>query len=284
MLADDGSAVPVSEHAAALLAAVEDGAGDVEQVFVRAGAHDPMAGEPALRAAWASLLDRRLVVDLDRHLERLAELRAHGGSRRAELTELLTGADAEQRWAARRGARVTVLGDGPTAQAVTAALVDSGVGCGTVPAGRSADLAVLAFDHEPHAELLESLMREDVPHLVGGTRDTGARIGPLVVPGATPCCRCLDLHRSAADPTWRWRRVALSRPSRHPLATVPASGPVREVTAALVTAETLGFVEGAQPRTLSSTVTLTGDDLVPVVTESAAHPWCGCVWPDSTYG
>ena len=42
----------------------------------------------------------------------------------------------------------------------------------------------------------------DVPHLAVVFDDDGARVGPLVEPGAGPCLRCLDLGRRDADPAW----------------------------------------------------------------------------------
>jgi bacteriocin biosynthesis cyclodehydratase domain-containing protein len=45
-------------------------------------------------------------------------------------------------------------------------------------------------------------LRRDVPHLAVVFGDAGVTVGPLVEPGAGPCLRCLDLHRTDADPAW----------------------------------------------------------------------------------
>jgi bacteriocin biosynthesis cyclodehydratase domain-containing protein len=45
-------------------------------------------------------------------------------------------------------------------------------------------------------------LRRDVPHLSIVFSDTGVTIGPVVTPGAGACLRCIELHRTAADPAW----------------------------------------------------------------------------------
>jgi hypothetical protein len=42
----------------------------------------------------------------------------------------------------------------------------------------------------------------DVPHLPVVFGERAAVLGPLVVPGATPCLRCAEEHRIDADPAW----------------------------------------------------------------------------------
>lgn len=45
-------------------------------------------------------------------------------------------------------------------------------------------------------------LRRDVPHLPIVFSDTGVSVGPLVEPGDGPCLRCIELHRTDADPAW----------------------------------------------------------------------------------
>jgi bacteriocin biosynthesis cyclodehydratase domain-containing protein len=40
------------------------------------------------------------------------------------------------------------------------------------------------------------------PHLLVAVRETTALVGPLVLPGASPCVRCLELARADRDPAW----------------------------------------------------------------------------------
>ena len=55
---------------------------------------------------------------------------------------------------------------------------------------------------EAERSLLAQLEADSQPYLVIRACDVGTSVGPLVVPGRTPCQRCEDLHRSARDPAW----------------------------------------------------------------------------------
>lgn len=64
------------------------------------------------------------------------------------------------------------------------------------------DLVVLVSDHVLDARVGDDLVRRTIDHL--GVVVDAARvvIGPLVLPGRSPCIRCLDLHRRDRDPAW----------------------------------------------------------------------------------
>lgn len=72
---------------------------------------------------------------------------------------------------------------------------------------------------EPPKELLPSLvimissfrinprrymlwLRRDIPYLPITLSDRYINLGPLVIPGKTPCQRCIDLYLNEQDPTW----------------------------------------------------------------------------------
>jgi bacteriocin biosynthesis cyclodehydratase domain-containing protein len=97
-------------------------------------------------------------------------------------------------------------GGGPTAERIADALAR---------AGHDVRMRRLADDADPHAALAVLVAhfaiapavygrwaREDVPHLPVVIGDRQAAVGPLVEPGRTACCYCLDLHRVDADPAW----------------------------------------------------------------------------------
>lgn len=46
------------------------------------------------------------------------------------------------------------------------------------------------------------LLRTDTPHVLVTTDECGVDVGPLVLPGASACARCLTLERAQADPLW----------------------------------------------------------------------------------
>ena len=51
-------------------------------------------------------------------------------------------------------------------------------------------------------ERAPSLVAAGTAHLSVVVREADIVVGPLVVPGDGPCLRCLDLHRTDADPAW----------------------------------------------------------------------------------
>jgi bacteriocin biosynthesis cyclodehydratase domain-containing protein len=119
-------------------------------------------------------------------------------------------------------------------------------------------------------------LRRDVPHLptVVGERIT---IGPLVVPGETPCLHCVDLARRDADPAWPAIAAQLhGRPA-------PALSRTAVVEAAAFAARR---VASHSTRTSTSTRTNAGTswELDPrdgTVSERVwrRHPECSCAAP-----
>ena len=69
--------------------------------------------------------------------------------------------------------------------------------------------AVAAAQLHPH-------LREDRPHLPVGFEPGGFTVGPLVVPGRTPCLSCRDGHARDRDPSWPLVHTQLSGDDRSP--------------------------------------------------------------------
>jgi len=100
---------------------------------------------------------------------------------------------------------VLVGGPGPVADAV-ARLLGS---CGADVRRAHADLppprnttGVLVGGHVVDPGVVREWVRSDLTHLVVRLGDRHARIGPVTVPGATACARCLDLRAGEADRAW----------------------------------------------------------------------------------
>ena len=73
------------------------------------------------------------------------------------------------------------------------------VGRGRRPAGCRRDRRVATpSSRQRHGRWL----RRDVPHLPSCSATPACTVGPFVRPGRGPCLRCLDLHRTDADPAW----------------------------------------------------------------------------------
>lgn len=67
---------------------------------------------------------------------------------------------------------------------------------------RAATLTVEVGDYVLSPRRYLPLVSADTPHLALIRDHNCLHVGPLVVPGLTPCFRCDDLHRLAADTGW----------------------------------------------------------------------------------
>ncbi len=115
----------------------------------------------------------------------------------------------------------------------------------------------------------ERLLSLGVTHLSVVVREGDTVVGPLVMPGAGACLRCLDLHRADLDPAWP---LVLSQ-----LVGTDAvePGPVASVAAGLAVAALLAAVDG-RPTTPGLTWEIALPDAVPRERTWPTHPRCGC--------
>ncbi len=65
-------------------------------------------------------------------------------------------------------------------------------------------------------------LREDLSHLPVAFEPGGTRVGPLVVPGETPCLSCRDGHERDRDPAWPLLHSQLIGATRERVSTVHA--------------------------------------------------------------
>ncbi|MCC3290432.1 ThiF family adenylyltransferase [Arthrobacter sp. zg-Y1110] len=129
---------------------------------------------------------------------------------------------------------------------------------------------------------------EGVPRLVLTAQEGGWDIGPLVVPGVTPCLECLDRHRADTDPGWYAAMEALTvdedkAPGQGHAGTPDSSGPSGEELAGSVLAAgaaamaALVFLDGInQPAVFSAVLRLRTSDGYPQLRKLDYHPACGC--------
>ncbi len=74
-----------------------------------------------------------------------------------------------------------------------------------VPRGereRPDDVAVVVLAGAAAAVQLAPYLRDDVPHLPIAIDRRRATVGPLILPGRTPCLACRDGHMRDRDPAW----------------------------------------------------------------------------------
>jgi bacteriocin biosynthesis cyclodehydratase domain-containing protein len=243
---------------------------------------------PDAAAAWDRLRESRVVVDVEAPAELVRCLpQAVRAQAMPEASALLADdpATARGRWQRRRAATVVVAGDGVAAGGLVSLLRRSAVGAvHTVQGYDGADVTVLAHDHEPGADTVARLMRDSRAHLLVGMRGTEGVVGPFVRPGATPCTRCVDLARAAADPAWGALRDRLAAPGPR-ITPTPAGAAVTATLAALAAADVLAELEGRDPATLGRTLAVSLRQPVPTDRRWPTDPACGCAWqPDPRRG
>ncbi len=166
-------------------------------------------------------------------------------------------------------ARVQVLAAPGLHAEVVSLLRDCGIGlCATGPGrGRAHEdpTLVLVVGPEPDRELVDELVREQVPHLLVTAQLESYVLGPFVVPGRTACLRCLDAHAGDRDPR---RAVVLAQhahragPAPGALAPEPSDPALRHLAVAWAVRDVVRHLDGERPSTWSATIGL-GPDLAP---------------------
>jgi hypothetical protein len=139
-----------------------------------------------------------------------------------------------------------------------------------VDASTQPDLLVLVEHGASDTVRAATLMAADIPHLAVVVRDADVVVGPLVVAGAGPCLRCLDLRRAEIDDAWPTVADALSRPARDGA----EPGVLATAAGSLAAAAVLAFLDEDARLTASYEIDLV--DAVPRKREWAVHPSCGC--------
>jgi hypothetical protein len=95
----------------------------------------------------------------------------------------------------------------------------------------------------------------------------------MVIPGASSCLRCADLHRRDRDPAWGALAAQLTVPHRY--------GPTSDVTVATVMAgiaarEALGYLDAEEPASIDATLELQLPDWRIRRRAWSSHDQCGC--------
>ncbi|WAP52707.1 ThiF family adenylyltransferase [Arthrobacter sp. ATA002] len=146
---------------------------------------------------------------------------------------------------------------------------------GSGPRRSHVDLAVWVGT-PPIAGRTAGTQASEQPHLAVTVQEAGVDVGPLVVPGLTPCLECLDRQLADGDSTWYTAAEALGR--QH-FDAAPAgeetSGAV--VAAGVAAGQVLAFLDGVvQPATWSAVLVLRAADGYVGPKQLSFHPDCGC--------
>ncbi len=128
-------------------------------------------------------------------------------------------------------------------------------------------------------ELCDDLVADGVVHLPVAVSGAAARVGPMVVPGITPCLWCLDLRARDLDPAWP--ALADQLRLRHPRARAH-DGVLAAAAAVLAVAEALRVLDGSgDPATYAAQLHLQAPSAVPREVPVVRHPVCGCGWGEN---
>jgi hypothetical protein len=182
-------------------------------------------------------------------------------------------------------ATLAVVGTGALADAVAESVRRTGLhvvraepaaltGDGPAAAGGVPELVILAGESaEPDRTLTDALFRSGRPHLVVRLEPDRAVVGPLVIPGRSPCVRCLDLNRCRLDEAWPHLLAQLCREAVAPEPTLLAWA------ASTATVQVRAVLAGGAPETAGSTLELGLADFRLHSRSWPAHPRCGCLLP-----
>jgi hypothetical protein len=128
---------------------------------------------------------------------------------------------------------------------------------------------------KPPADRVQEWMSDGVPHLFIDSAE-GARIsiGPVVIPGRTPCIRCVSV--ALEDQNTMWRDISMQR-RLAPEGEVPVA--VAHHVAGLAALEILRFLDEGQSELIGTTARINYHR--PTTSQQqifSRHPACGCNW------
>lgn len=125
------------------------------------------------------------------------------------------------------------------------------------------------------ADQIQQWMSQGIPHLIIGTPESESiEVGPIVIPGQSPCARCIAMTREDQNPAWK--EITLQKVLM-PSVEVPVA--VAHHVAGIAALELLHFVdEGISPLVGASSRINFHGPLASARQAFARHPACGCNW------
>ncbi|MFE2181486.1 ThiF family adenylyltransferase [Streptomyces sp. NPDC059455] len=128
--------------------------------------------------------------------------------------------------------------------------------------------------YAPDPEQTRPLLASGTPHLYAGVIEATGVVGPLVVPGITPCAGCAAAGRAEREPVWP-RMLAQWRSGRR--RTAPACDTaLAMVVAGLTAVQALAFLDGRPSGGAGVRWELALPSPVWDARPIEAHPGCGC--------
>lgn len=130
--------------------------------------------------------------------------------------------------------------------------------------------------YAPDPETTERFMDAGTPHLYGGVVEATGVVGPLVLPGSSPCAQCLARTRAEREPSWpmlvgQWRTGSRRRTG------VPACDTALATMVAGATASyALSYLDGDGACAVGYRLRFALPHLLPDTEQFTAHPECPC--------
>lgn len=221
--------------------------------------HDERSYREAARRLGIPAVDAEELLSLLRHGRllinptALVTSAADPGLRREHADEaaalaLRRGDDPAEMMGIRARQRVVVHGEDPMAGRIADVLRRSGIGrvrTGTARPGE-AGFAVLVNSAQPPVLTARAHARRGMPYLVVAVSDGAVNVGPLVVPGHTPCIACVELHHRDAVPMWRDFGAD----------TAPIEATLRELAVSVAACQVMQFLDGGTSSAHGATIQL----------------------------
>ncbi|MDR1236653.1 MAG: hypothetical protein LBK28_00260, partial [Propionibacteriaceae bacterium] len=174
---------------------------------------------------------------------------------------------------------VEVVGTGELANSVLRAVLSADFSAAyrtDQPSGTCVALTILATDtFEPDRVAVTALNNAGMPHLAVRVDPGRARVGPLVIPGVTPCLYCHDLMLCAKDSAWPRLLAQLCQSSTR------AQPHLMAWAAATAALQVRAFCDDTHPDALSRVIEINVDDHALHEQAISVHPYCTCAQQDS---
>lgn len=125
------------------------------------------------------------------------------------------------------------------------------------------------------ADHVQEWMSNGVPHLIIDSPDSASiSLGPIVIPGQSPCTRCISMALQDQSPVWR--EISLQKLIK-PAKEVPVA--VAHQVAGLAALELLHFVDEGQSELIGRCARINYHRPTIAAQHSfTRHPACGCNW------
>ncbi|MFR9674283.1 ThiF family adenylyltransferase [Streptomyces sp. TR02-1] len=128
----------------------------------------------------------------------------------------------------------------------------------------------------PDPSAAEQLLRTGTPHLYTGVLESTGFVGPLVLPGASPCAECLLRSRADAEPSWALMAAQWRTPARRGNGVGACDAALATAVAGITACHVLSFLDGDGSPGAGSRTCLALPHLLTEHETFAPHRDCPC--------